>query len=346
MREQLEKLGQTVQAEVMQARSLADLDQVRVRFLGRKGSLTQILRGLGEVPATERPLLGDLANRIKETFNQAYSTRLETLKSQELEGRLQQESVDVTLPGRIPPLGGLHPLTRAMSEISAFFQGAGFITATGPEVETDWHNFEALNIPADHPAREMHDTFYLPPAPDGRRRVLRTHTSPVQIRYMEGRRPPLRVIAPGRVYRCDSDLTHTPMFHQVEGFMVDQGVGFGHLKGLLEAFLRHFFAQDLPVRFRPSFFPFTEPSAEVDMGCIFCNSRGCRVCKGTGWIEVLGCGMIHPVVLKNVGIDREKYAGFAFGLGVERMAMLKYRIDDLRTLFDNDVRFLQNHATV
>ncbi|MBF0322277.1 MAG: phenylalanine--tRNA ligase subunit alpha, partial [Magnetococcales bacterium] len=210
----------------MQARSLADLDQVRVRFLGRKGSLTQILRGLGEVPATERPLLGDLANRIKETFNQAYSTRLETLKSQELEGRLQQESVDVTLPGRIPPLGGLHPLTRAMSEISAFFQGAGFITATGPEVETDWHNFEALNIPADHPAREMHDTFYLPPAPDGRRRVLRTHTSPVQIRYMEGRRPPLRVIAPGRVYRCDSDLTHTPMFHQVEGFLVDEGVHF------------------------------------------------------------------------------------------------------------------------
>ncbi|MBF0425225.1 MAG: phenylalanine--tRNA ligase subunit alpha [Magnetococcales bacterium] len=346
MRQQLEQLSHVAESELTQATTLTDLEQVRIRFLGRKGTLTQLLRGLSSVDPAERPLIGDLANRIKESFNQAHAARLETLQQQELETSLRREAVDVTLPGRDRLPGGIHPLTRAVEEISGFFRHAGFVTATGPEVESDWHNFEALNIPADHPARDMHDTFYLPPGPDGRRRVLRTHTSPVQIRFMEGRQPPLRVIAPGRVYRCDSDITHTPMFHQVEGFMVDKGVSFGHLKGLLEAFLRHFFARDLPVRFRPSFFPFTEPSAEVDMGCIFCQARGCRICKGSGWIEVLGCGMIHPVVLKNVGIDREVYSGFAFGLGVERMAMLKYRIDDLRTLFDNDTRFLRLHATV
>ncbi|MBF0187577.1 MAG: phenylalanine--tRNA ligase subunit alpha, partial [Magnetococcales bacterium] len=266
------------------------------------------------------------------------------LKNEELNARLAAERLDVTLSGRSRPAGGIHPITRALNEINSVFLGMGFEVASGPEIETDWYNFEALNIPADHPAREMHDTFYLPQTDNQPRRVLRTHTSPVQIHAMEEREPPLRVIAPGKVFRCDSDITHTPMFHQVEGFMVDEGVHFGQLKGLLEAFLIRFFERDLPVRFRPSFFPFTEPSAEVDMGCLFCDGKGCRVCKGNGWLEVLGCGMIHPVVLSNVKIDTERYSGFAFGMGVERLAMLKYGINDLRTFFENDTRFLNRHA--
>ena len=329
---------------LQQAQSVAELEQIRVQTLGKKGSLTQLLRGLGKVPVEERPILGEKANALKTAFNQAMAIRLEHLKQQDLVARLQVEQLDVTLPGRLPALGGIHPISRALGEISQIFASMGFPTATGPEVENDWHNFAALNIPADHPAREMHDTFYLPPGAKGEKRLLRTHTSPVQIHVMENQRPPLRIIAPGKVYRCDSDLTHTPMFHQVEGFLVDEDVHFGQLKGILERFLVLFFERQLPVRFRPSFFPFTEPSAEADMGCLFCDGQGCRVCKNTGWLEVLGCGLIHPAVLENVGIDREKYSGFAFGMGVERLAMLKYGINDLRLFFENDVRFLEQHA--
>ncbi|MEO5368024.1 MAG: phenylalanine--tRNA ligase subunit alpha [Magnetococcus sp. WYHC-3] len=346
MKQDILTLREEALAAVQAAESSATLEETRVRILGRKGVLTQMLRGLGQVSPEERREWGALANEFKDAFTQALEQRALTLSNEDMARRLAAEGLDITLPGRDADLGGVHPITRALGEIGAVFASMGFEVASGPEVEDDWHNFEALNIPPDHPAREMHDTFYLADAPDGRRRVLRTHTSPVQIRVMEGRPPPLAVIAPGRVYRCDSDLTHTPMFHQVEGFMVDQGLHFGHLKGLLASFLEAFFQRPLPVRFRPSFFPFTEPSAEGDMGCLFCEGRGCRVCKGTGWLEILGCGMIHPQVLAHVGIDRERYSGFAFGVGVERMAMLKYRIGDLRTFFDNDVRFLARHARV
>ncbi|MBF0110427.1 MAG: phenylalanine--tRNA ligase subunit alpha [Magnetococcales bacterium] len=344
MRHQLEELQARTLEELSRAGSVAALEEVRVRFLGKKGTLTQLLRGLKDVPEGERPALGGLANTLKEAFNDALQRHAQTLGEAELRERLSREAIDVTLPGRTPHAGGLHPVSRALTEITDIFLQMGFPSMSGPEVETDWHNFEALNIPADHPAREMHDTFYLPPGADGGRRVLRTHTSPVQIRVMESHKPPLRVIAPGKVYRCDSDLTHTPMFHQVEGFMVDRDVHFGQLMGLLETFLRRFFERRLPVRFRPSFFPFTEPSAEVDMGCLFCEGTGCRICKGTGWLEVLGAGLIHPNVLTNVGIDKEMFSGFAFGMGVERLAMLKYGIGDLRTFYENDVRFLMRHA--
>lgn len=344
MRKQLEDSHREALTHLQAATSIAELEQIRVQTLGKKGKLTRILRGLSTVSAEERPALGELANSLKNVFNQAMATRMATLQQQELDARLQSEQLDVTLPGRRPAAGGIHPINRALEEISDIFSRMGFPTATGPEVESDWHNFEALNIPADHPAREMHDTFYLPPGPTGNKRVLRTHTSPVQIHVMENQRPPLRIIAPGKVFRCDSDLTHTPMFHQVEGFLVDEGVHFGQLKGILARFLVLFFERTLPVRFRPSFFPFTEPSAEADMGCLFCDGQGCRVCKGTGWLEVLGCGLIHPAVLDNVGIDREVYSGFAFGMGVERLAMLKYGINDLRLFFENDVRFLEQHA--
>ncbi|MBF0611020.1 MAG: phenylalanine--tRNA ligase subunit alpha [Magnetococcales bacterium] len=344
MRDQLEQLNQEALAEIATTDSVEGLENVRVAILGRKGKLTGLLRGLGQVPPNERPLMGELANRVKESVTEAITARQQNLKEQALRASLLAETVDITLPGRKRSQGGIHPVTRAMGEITTILMGMGFEPASGPEVESDWFNFEALNIPADHPAREMHDTFYLPDFPGGGRRLLRTHTSPVQIRTMTNRKPPLRVIAGGKVFRCDSDLTHTPMFHQMEGFMVDRDVHFGHLKGLLETFLIRFFERSLPVRFRPSFFPFTEPSAEVDMGCLFCEGTGCRVCKGSGWLEVAGCGMIHPAVLHNVGIDREIYSGFAFGMGVDRFAMLKYGIDDLRNMFDNDVRFLTSQA--
>ncbi|MBF0260237.1 MAG: phenylalanine--tRNA ligase subunit alpha [Magnetococcales bacterium] len=344
LEDDLAKLKESALAALDTAATPADLEAIRVQTLGKKGDLTQILRGLGQMDESQRAAFGALANAFKESFANRLAERSEQLKLTEMNQKLEREWVDVTLPGRPRPRGTLHPVTRAQNEIIAIFTAMGFPPASGPEVESDWHNFEALNIPPDHPAREMHDTFYLPPALDGRKRLLRTHTSPVQIRVMEGKQPPLRAIAPGKVFRCDSDLTHTPMFHQVEGFMVDEGVHFGQLKGLLETFLIRFFERELPVRFRPSFFPFTEPSAEVDMGCLFCDGQGCRVCKRTGWLEVLGCGLIHPNVLTNVGIDRERYAGFAFGMGVERLAMLKYGINDIRALFDNDTRFLTRHA--
>nr|VFK37378.1 MAG: phenylalanyl-tRNA synthetase, alpha subunit [Candidatus Kentron sp. SD]VFK43784.1 MAG: phenylalanyl-tRNA synthetase, alpha subunit [Candidatus Kentron sp. SD]VFK78727.1 MAG: phenylalanyl-tRNA synthetase, alpha subunit [Candidatus Kentron sp. SD] len=310
------------------------LDAVRVHYLGKQGVVTARLKALGGLPPDERPAAGKAINDAKRSIQESIGSRKEALETGD-EGSASEHR-DVTLPGRGHLPGGLHPVTRTLDRITAFFSRIGFHTVEGPEVEDDFHNFEALNIPAHHPARAMHDTFYFDD-----RLLLRTHTSPVQIRVMQEKKPPLRVIAPGRVYRCDSDLTHTPMFHQVEGFMVDEEVSFADLKGVLEAFSRYFFAHDLALRFRPSYFPFTEPSAEMDIGCVMCGGQGCRVCKGTGWLEVLGCGMVHPKVFENVGIDNERFTGFAFGMGVERLAMLRYGIDDIRLFFDNDLRFLE-----
>jgi phenylalanyl-tRNA synthetase alpha chain len=278
-------------------------------------------------------------NSARDAFIDALESRKSLLESLELEKRLVSETIDVSLPGRGRATGGLHPVTLTLRRISELFAKIGFEIVEGPEIEDDFHNFEALNIPASHPARAMHDTFYF-----DQHTLLRTHTSPVQVRIMEARKPPLRVIAPGRVYRCDSDLTHTPMFHQVEGFLVDENVSFADLRGILYEFLTLFFEKDVQVRFRPSYFPFTEPSAEVDIECVICSGKGCRVCKQTGWLEVMGCGMVHPRVFGFVGIDPEIHTGFAFGLGVERMAMLRYGINDLRLFFENDLKFLTQFA--
>ncbi len=333
---ELADLVATAQREIAAAQDLASLDALRVRYLGRKGRLTDVLKGLKDLPPAERPAAGQAVNRAKQQLQAAIEARREALEARAMEARLAAEAIDVTLPGRGQSCGGLHPVTQTLERIEDLFAQAGFSVAEGPEIEDDYHNFEALNIPAHHPARAMHDTFYI-----DEHTLLRTHTSPVQIRVMQARKPPLRVIAPGRVYRCDSDVTHTPMFHQVEGFMVDEAVSFADLKGLLSDFLRAFFARDLALRFRPSYFPFTEPSAEVDIQCVICNGDGCRVCGQTGWLEVMGCGMIHPAVLAKVGIDDEAYTGFAFGLGVERLAMLRHGVNDLRLFFENDLRFLE-----
>lgn len=337
---ELQNLTAQAQREIQACGDLMALDQIRVQYLGKKGVLTEQLKKLGSLPAEARPAAGQEINVAKQAVQEALEARKNELQQAVLQQKLAAEAIDVTLPGRGTDRGGLHPISRCTNRISELFTQLGFTTALGPEIEDDYHNFEALNIPASHPARAMHDTFYFDATT-----VLRTHTSPVQIRVMENGKPPLRIIAPGRVYRCDSDLTHTPMFHQVEGFLVDENVSFAALKGVLYEFLRHFFEQaDLQVRFRPSYFPFTEPSAEADIQCVICGGGGCRVCGQTGWIEILGCGMIHPNVLRNVGIDSEKYTGFAFGLGVERMAMLRYGVNDLRLFFENDLRFLQQFA--
>jgi phenylalanyl-tRNA synthetase alpha chain len=326
-------------AAVAGATDLRSLDDVRVRYLGKSGVFTEQLKKLGSLPADQRPRAGQVINGAKQSLQQAIDARRVELEAAALEERLAAERVDVTLPGRGVRSGGLHPVTRTLQRIERLFADAGFRVAEGPEIEDDFHNFEALNIPAHHPARQMHDTFYV-----DERLLLRTHTSPVQIRVMSTEKPPLKIIAPGRVYRCDSDLTHTPMFHQVEGFMVDEQVTFADLKGILHDFLTGFFERELAVRFRPSYFPFTEPSAEVDIQCVMCNGAGCRVCKNTGWLEVLGCGMIHPEVFRHVGIDSEKYTGYAFGMGVERLTMLRYGVNDLRLFFENDLRFLRQFA--
>ncbi|HEX5515322.1 MAG TPA: phenylalanine--tRNA ligase subunit alpha [Gammaproteobacteria bacterium] len=318
------------------AQTLTELDAVRVAYLGKKGHITEQLKGLGRLPAEQRPRAGQAINEAKDALSAALEARHAVLEAQELERALEAERIDVSLPGRGHAPGGLHPVTRTMQRIEALFTSIGFTVAEGPEVEDDYHNFEALNIPAHHPARAMHDTFYF-----DAHRLLRTHTSPVQIRVMEQQPPPVRIIAPGRAYRCDSDLTHTPMFHQVEGLLVDEGVTFADLKGILAEFMRNFFERDLDVRFRPSYFPFTEPSAEVDISCVICSGKGCRVCKQTGWLEVLGCGMVHPEVFRHVGIDSERYTGYAFGAGLERLTMLRYGVNDLRIFFDNDLRFLR-----
>ena len=322
--------------DVAEAADPAALDDVRVRYLGKKGLLTQQLKQLGSLPAGDRPAAGQAINRIKQQVQQAIDIRREALQAAELDAQLQQETIDVTLPGRRQSTGGLHPVTQTLRRIEELFVPLGFTVEEGPEIEDDYHNFEALNIPAHHPARAMHDTFYF-----DAHTLLRTHTSPVQVRVMENRQPPLRIIAPGRVYRCDSDLTHPPMFHQVEALLVDENVSFANLKGVLDEFLHAFFERDdLAVRFRPSYFPFTEPSAEVDIQCVMCAGEGCRVCSHSGWLEVLGCGMVHPKVFDYAGIDNERYTGFAFGMGVERLAMLRYGVNDLRLFFENDMAFL------
>ncbi|NJN46722.1 MAG: phenylalanine--tRNA ligase subunit alpha [Candidatus Competibacteraceae bacterium] len=334
--EDLVKLVHDAQSALTQADNLSQVEQLRVQYLGKKGVLTEQLKQLGQLPAAERPTAGQAINVAKQDIQAAIETRKTALLEQQLDAQLASEAIDVSLPGRGQQPGGLHPITRTLNRIESFFAEIGFTVAEGPEVEDDFHNFEALNIPEHHPARAMHDTFYF-----DSRMLLRTHTSNVQIRTMETQPPPLRIIAPGRVYRCDSDLTHTPMFHQVEGLFVDEGVSFVDLRGVLNEFLRNFFERELQVRFRPSYFPFTEPSAEVDIECVMCNGSGCRVCSHTGWLEVLGCGMVHPQVFSSVGIDSERYTGYAFGMGVERLAMLRYGVNDMRLYFDNDLRFLR-----
>ena len=312
------------------------LEALRIEYLGKKGSLTAMLKSLGQLPAEQRPAAGEGINQAKKQIQEAIESRKTRLVEGEMSARMAAEKIDVTLPGRRQSAGGLHPVTLTSDRIASIFEAAGYEVAEGPEIEDDYHNFEALNIPSHHPARAMHDTFYISPGT-----VLRTHTSPVQVHVMENGEPPFRMICPGRVYRCDSDLTHTPMFHQVEGLLIDENVSFADLKGTIVSFLRAFFEADMDVRFRPSYFPFTEPSAEVDMGCVNCQQAGCRVCGHTGWIEIMGCGMVHPKVLSMSGIDTTRFTGFAFGMGVERLAMLRYGVNDLRLFFENDLRFLR-----
>ena len=318
------------------AKEEATLDALRVQYLGKKGSFTALLKSLGQLPPDKRPAAGEQINAAKTELQSALEVRKVALVRASLDAKLSSEKIDITLPGRRQNFGGLHPIPITIDRITDIFQSAGYDVAVGPEIEDDYHNFEALNIPAQHPARAMHDTFYVNPGT-----VLRTHTSPVQVRVMEGGEAPFKMVCPGRVYRCDSDLTHTPMFHQVEGLLIDEEATFADLKGTVVSFLQAFFETDLPVRFRPSYFPFTEPSAEADMGCVACEGRGCRICGNTGWLEVMGCGMVHPKVLEMSNVDTSKYRGFAFGMGVERLAMLRYDVSDLRTYFENDIRFLQ-----
>lgn len=322
--------------EISVAKSTEEIKNIKAKYVGRAdGQITLFLRGLKNLPQEFRPAVGQEANRIKNEIESAIEEKLQELKKIEEQRSKGGEILDHTLPGRRVQPGKIHPVIQIITEIVEIFKMIGFEVREGPEIETDYYNFEGLNIPKNHPARDMHDTFYLP-----NNLLLRTHTSPVQIRVMEKTKPPLAVVVPGKVYRRDSDISHSPMFHQVEGFMVDTGISFAHLKGVLNEFLKAFFGSNIGSRFRPSYFPFTEPSAEVDIQCILCSGKGCRVCKNTGFIEVLGCGMIHPQVLKNVRYNK-KYTGFAFGLGVERFAMLRYRIDDIRLFFQNDIRFLE-----
>jgi len=334
MEQELQSLESEARQSLQELSDKGQLEEYRIRFLGRKGSFAAIMRQLGSVSADDRPRLGQLANSIKADIEKLFEEKKQGLDRQAL-STSSRIGPDLTLPGRCPAGGKLHPITQIMNETCTIFENLGFSVAEGPDVELDYYNFEALNIPAHHPARDMHDTFYISDSV-----LLRTHTSPMQARIMEKQQPPLRVIAPGKVYRCDSDITHTPMFHQVEGFLVDKDVSFADLKGVLTVFTQKMFAKELPLRFRPSFFPFTEPSAEVDIACVMCDGVGCRVCKKTGWLEILGSGMIDPEVFKMVGYDPEVYSGFAFGLGIERIAMLKYGIDDIRLYYENDQRFL------
>ena len=333
---ELSSLVSEALGEVAGCTDLAALDETRVRWLGKKGTLTEQLKSLGALPAAERPAAGPRINEAKERVQVAIEARREALARAEVERELAAGRIDVTLPGRGERRGGLHPVTLARLRMEEIFRRAGFEVATGPEIEDDFHNFEALNFPPNHPARAMHDTFYFP---DGR--LLRTHTSPVQIRSMMSQGAPIAIVAPGRVYRCDSDMTHSPMFHQVEGLKIDENVSFANMKAALHGFLQAFFERDLAMRLRPSYFPFTEPSAEVDMSCVFCEGKGCRTCKHTGWLEIAGCGMVHPNVLKASGIDAERYTGYAWGMGIDRLAMLRYGVSDLRLFFENDLRFLE-----
>jgi len=334
--EELLSLKNTFLAEADTVASLSELQQLRVKYLGKKGLVTSKLRTLSTISPDLKPAYGKAVNEVKSFVEEEITRRESLLKKEEHKKRVLSEAIDITLPGKFIPFGREHPISRVLSEITSIFVSMGFEIEEGPEVELDYYNFEALNMPKNHPARDMQDTFYI-----SEDVVIRTHTSPVQIRVMEKRKPPVRIIAPGKVYRCDADVSHTPMFHQVEGLMVDTDIAFTDLKGVLQLFIHSIFGPDTPVRFRPSFFPFTEPSAEVDIGCIFCAGKGCRVCKNTGWLEILGAGMINPRVFEFVGYDPEVYTGFAFGMGVERITMLKYSIDDIRLFYENDLRFLR-----
>ena len=334
----LEQIGFLLDQALKQikiANNARDLEVVRVRYLGKKGLLTEYLKRIGSLPPEQRRLFGRRVNESKERLVERLEKGAADFDRLSQSAALKSGWIDVTLGGRKGGTGSLHPVTRTIKRIKSIFGRLGFDVAEGPEIEDDYHNFEALNIPKDHPARAMHDTFYVEPGG-----VLRTHTSPVQIRYLASKRPPIQVIAPGRVFRCDSDITHTPMFHQLEGLVVDSNLSFSDLKGVLVYFVQEFFEHELPVRFRPSYFPFTEPSAEVDIGCVFCDGVGCRVCQQTGWLEILGCGMVHPAVFKKVGVSYEDYTGYAFGMGIERLTMLRYGVDDLRLFFENEISFL------
>ena len=315
----------------------ANLEEIRIKYLGKKGELTAVLRGMGALSAEERPMIGQLANEIREELEAAITEKSKELRQKELEARLASESLDVTMPAKAAPVGHIHPLTRAQRELEDIFIGMGFSIAEGPEVELDYYNFQALNIPENHPARDTQDTFYIT-----ENILLRSQTSPVQVRVMEHQKPPIRIISPGRVYRSDAlDATHSPLFHQLEGLVIDKGITMGDLKGTLAVFAKKMFGEKTQIRFRPHHFPFTEPSAEVDVSCFVCGGKGCRLCKGEGWIEILGAGMVHPFVLSNCGIDPEEYSGFAFGLGIERIAMKAYSVDDIRLFYENDQRFLE-----
>lgn len=331
---------ETLRVQALQA--IADssdersLESLRVHYLGKKGAITELLKSLGQLTPEMRPVVGEQIHQLKTVVQAALDAQRQRLVEAELQSRLERERLDITLPGRARLPGGLHPVTQVIERITSIFASAGYTVQEGPEIEDEYYNFEALNIPAHHPARAMHDTFYIAPGT-----VLRTHTSPVQVHVMEAGEPPFRMICPGRVYRCDSDITHTPMFHQVEGLVIDTAVTMCDLKGTVQDFVRAFFEKDLSVRFRPSYFPFTEPSAEIDMACVNCGGGGCRICSQTGWLEIGGCGMVHPRVLEMSSIDPERHVGFAFGMGVERLAMLRYQVNDLRTFFENDLRFLR-----
>lgn len=336
MREKLELLKTEALKAIEDAAGEEALQEVRVRILGRKGELTALMKGLGALSSEERPIVGQLVNTIRDEIEARIEAKLSSAREQAKAKRIQSERVDVTLPGRRQLNGSKHPITLVIEEVCDIFAGLGFSVAEGPEIEHDWYNFEALNFPPEHPARDMQDTFFVE-----NNLLLRTHTSPVQIRTMLKQKPPLRIIAPGTVYRCDSDATHSPMFHQIEGLMIDKGITFADLKGILTVFTNQLFGQKSSVRLRPSFFPFTEPSAEVDISCVLCGGKGCRVCKNSGWLEILGAGMVDPEVYRHVNYDAEEVSGFAFGMGIERIAMLKYGINDMRLLFENDIRFLR-----
>ena len=336
MQNDIHSIGDYAREEISKASTLKDVHDLKVKYLGKKGILTQQLKSLKSLPKEQRPALGNTLNEIKKSLGDLISKQEEGLKASDIDNKLKTEQIDVTVPGCYTPFGRLHPVTQVMDEIITIFTSLGFTVEEGPEVEHDFYNFEALNMPEDHPARDMQDTFYI-----SHDVVLRTHTSSVQVRIMEKNNPPLRVIAPGKVYRCDSDVSHIPMFHQLEGFMVDKHIRMSDLKGVLELFIHRVFGPDTKVRLRPSFFPFTEPSAEIDISCVMCGGKGCNVCSSTGWIEILGAGMINPRVYEKAGYDPDKYTGFAFGMGIERVAMLKYSIDDVRLFPENDKRFLE-----
>jgi phenylalanyl-tRNA synthetase alpha chain len=334
--QEISKLLDKAKEAILHTDELSRLDAIRVDYLGKKGVLTELLKGLGKLTPNERPKLGQAINLAKNEVAQLIQAKKEHLQDVQMEKELKKQTIDITLPGRDGRVGTIHPVTQVKFKMNHFFQSLGFDVVEGPEIETDYYNFEALNIPSHHPARAMHDTFYF-----GDGSLLRTHTSPVQIRIMEKITPPLRLIAPGRVYRCDSDVTHTPMFHQSEGLLIDKNASLAGLKGILSEFFHYFFGKKMALRFRPSYFPFTEPSAEVDIECTKCAGIGCRICKETGWLEVLGCGMVHPNVLRAVNIDADEYSGWAFGMGIDRLAMLYFEIDDLRLMFENDIKFLE-----